>query len=60
MDLLLFPVEIVVFCALAFGIFKLKKKLPNLLFPCSGVTMFLPPDGEDLKESKDKKIKTLV
>ncbi|CAD8078280.1 unnamed protein product [Paramecium sonneborni] len=60
LDLLLFPIEIVVFCALAFGIFKLKKKFPNLLFPCQGVTIFLPPDGEDLKESKDKKIKTLV
>ncbi|CAD8163431.1 unnamed protein product [Paramecium octaurelia] len=60
LDLLLFPVEIVVFCALAFGIFKLKKKFPNLLFPCHGVTIFLPPDGEDLKESKDKKSKTLV
>ncbi|CAK78121.1 unnamed protein product (macronuclear) [Paramecium tetraurelia] len=60
LDLLLFPIEIVVFCGLAFGIFKLKKKFPNLLFPCHGVTLYLSPDGEDLKESKDKKIKTLV
>lgn len=57
---MLFPLEIIVFCALAFGIFKLKKKFPELLFPCKGVTLFLPPDAEDLKESKDKKVKTLV
>lgn len=50
----MFPIEIIVFCILAFTIFKLKNKYPNLLFPPFGVTVFLPPTEEDMKEVREK------
>lgn len=57
----MFPLEILVFCSLAFGIFKMKKYYPNILFPPSGVTIILPPDEEDMKliNEKDRKAKPI-
>lgn len=54
-EILMFPIEIIIFCLLAFGIFRLKKYYPNALFPPSGVTVILPPENEDMKQDRGTK-----
>lgn len=51
----MFPIELVMFVGLAFGLLKLKSSFPNMMFPPTNVSVFLPPTEEEMKETQSSK-----
>ena len=45
--------ELLVFTATMYALYTLRKKFPDLFFLPAGVTVFLPPEDEDLKYIKE-------
>jgi hypothetical protein len=39
----MFPIELILFTLLSFGLMKLKNKFPNIMFPPAEISIFLPP-----------------
>ena len=52
-------VELIVFVATTYLCLKFKKRSNNLFFPPSGVTVFIPPQEDDLKAIRDYKAASL-
>lgn len=42
-NLVMFPLELIMFTILSFGIMKSKNSFPNLMFPPADINVYLPP-----------------
>ena len=51
----MFPVELIIIFILAIGLLRLKSKVPDLFFPATNVSVYLPPKAEDIAQKKSAK-----